>query len=118
MLIISIIYESYRTWPLLEIVPSMDNRGIEVAIMVLQAIGMGALIMAGPMLLLMFLVDMFVGLGGKVAPRLQMNGFDMLVKNLLLAILMPFYLTVLVRLMRNNIHELVSIRSFLELVAP
>jgi type III secretion protein T len=118
MLIISIIYESYRTWPLLDVVPTMDNRGIEAAIMVLEAIGIGALIMAGPLLLLMFLVDMFVGLGGKVAPRLQMNGFDMLVKNLLLAVLMPFYLTVLLRVMENNMHELVSFRSFLEMVAP
>lgn len=118
MLIVSIIYESYRTWPLLDLVPSIDSRGIEGAIMVVEAVGIGALVMSGPLLLLMFAVDTFVGLGGKVAPRLQMNGFDMLVKNIILAVLMPFYLTVLVRVMQTNVLELASIRNLLELLAP
>jgi type III secretory pathway component EscT len=96
----------------------MDNRGIEAAVMIVQTISLGALVMAGPLLLIMFLVDMFVGLGGKVAPRLQMVGFDLLVKNLLLAILMPFYLTVLIRVMQGNILELANLRGFLEMVAP
>ncbi len=117
--IIAVIYESYRTWPLLEMFPGgLDKSNLDALIFVVQAVSFGAIVMAGPMVLLMFAIDMFVGLGGKVAPRLQFNGLDMLLKNLMLALVMPFYLTVLVGLMRSHTLELNNLRDLMEKLTP
>lgn len=90
------VYESYRIWPSLEFLPRLSSDAAGLYLTLLDRIFQIALVIAGPLLIAMFLGELALALISRFAPQLNVFNLGMSVKSLVLVVLLPIYATFLV----------------------
>ena len=111
------LYESYAIWPVQNVLPRI---GLETAMSLArtldQVLGY-TLLVAGPVVILLLLVDICVMLIGRFAP--QLNAYDLapLVKNIAFMIFMVLYLTYLADYMGAELARSREVVAQLERIA-
>jgi type III secretion protein T len=109
------LYESYGLWPVQSPFPKIDREAATALMRVLDHILGYTLLVAGPVVLLLLLVDLSVMLIGRFAPQLNANDLSPVVKNVAFMIFMLLYLTYLTDYMGAELARTREVGSQLEL---
>ena len=111
-----ILYASYAAYPLEAGFPSLLGNGVAF-LNVAARIALGALVLGGPLVLVMFLSDITFLLSSKFGKSINVTHLAFPMKNLVALLALPFYSVVLVRLVKGEFTDgdgvLPLLRAFL-----
>ncbi|MEM8650987.1 MAG: flagellar biosynthetic protein FliR [Pseudomonadota bacterium] len=105
------IYSSYELWPVNSTFP-VFNAGATVLLEVLEKILLGALVLAGPMLVIMFCSDIVHLIASKFGKNIDVGHLTFSTKNLIAAIVLPLFLVVAIRLFKSELEFLRTVLGF------
>jgi type III secretion protein T len=115
-LIVQVVYDSYIFWPATSLAPSLGFETLSVLGRILSLILQIGVIVAGPAMILMFLVDIVLAFGSKAAKGIELNDFSVSLKNLVVAFALPLYGIFLVQYVRGDWRAMTAfVRGFLGL---
>ena len=97
-----ILYASYGAYPIEAGFPSLVDRGAAL-LGVLARIALGALVLGGPIILVMFLSDMTFLMSSKFGKSINVTHLAFPMKNLVALVALPFYAFVLLRLIKSEL---------------
>lgn len=97
------LYKSYLIWPVTNFAPSLSTQGAMELVSLLDHIMRTMLLVAGPVLIFLLLIDLSVMLLGRFAPQFKPNDLAPTLKNVGFAIFMVVYAVYLVEYMRSEI---------------
>ena len=87
---------SYQLWPVSELIPDITSRVASLLVFESSRLLAFALLLAGPMLLVAFMIDLGVGFLGRSAPQLNLLGISLPLKSpialFVLLLALPFLL--------------------------
>jgi type III secretion protein T len=92
-IVASIVYDSYRLWPLGTFIPTLSPGTGEVLVGLLQKLTLMAMTVAAPLAIVTVASDVLMGMVAKLAPQLHIDSLSAVLKSLLLAALIPLYAT-------------------------
>ena len=114
---VDVLYASYDAYPMTAGFPALVGNA-EAFVGLLARIVLGALVLGGPIVLVMFLSDITFLLSSKFGKSINVTHLAFPMKNLVALIALPFYSFVLVRLVREELTggegALVLMRRLLE----
>ncbi len=107
-------YRTYQLWPITETIPISNNQSVEGILSILNYITFQALVVASPLLFLLFAIDFIVLVCGKVAKGF--NGMDASysVKNLLTLCVLPVLAVVYVHTLQSKYFKDMDLLSQLQ----
>jgi len=105
------IYSSYAVWPVNSAMPEFKP-GADVLLQVLEKILLGAIVLAGPLLVIMFFSDIIHLISAKFGKQINVTHLAFSSKNLLAAMVLPLFLLVSIRLFKDEWAFLPSIVDF------
>lgn len=88
---VSGLYGSYLVWPVYQFLPALTVQGAMECLALLDRIMMTTLLVAGPVLALLLLVDISVMMLGRFASQLKMNDLSPTIKNVAFGVIMVSY---------------------------
>ena len=97
-----IIYASYAAYPIEAGFPSLLENGAAF-LRLLARIALGALVLGGPIILVMFLSDMTFLMSSKFGKSINVTHLAFPMKNLVALVALPFYSFVLIRLIKAEL---------------
>jgi type III secretion protein T len=97
----AIIYSSYTVWPVNAALPPFDP-GADAALMALEHILTGALMLAAPILLIMFISDVAHLVSSKFGKNINVTYMSFSSKTLLAALALPLFMLVATRALRDD----------------
>ncbi|MEZ5840533.1 MAG: flagellar biosynthetic protein FliR [Hyphomicrobiales bacterium] len=109
------IYASYGLWPLFELLPAFGEHGIEPLMRLVGSIAKGALIIGGPLVILMMLSDLTFLVAAKLGKQINVTFLSFSTKNVLALAFLPLFSLVLVRLVSGNLQMLGDLEKFLRM---
>jgi type III secretion protein T len=107
------IYSSYEVWPAREALPPFDV-GADVVLQIIEKVLLGAVVLAGPILVIMFFSDIVHLISAKFGKQINVTHLAFSTKNLLAAMILPLFLLVAVRFMKNELEFLFNIVNFVD----
>lgn len=114
---VDVIYASYEAYPMTAAFPALIANA-QAFVGLLGRIVLGALVLGGPIVLVMFLSDMTFLMSSKFGKSINVTHLAFPMKNLVALIALPFYSFVLVRLVKDQLTggegALVLMRRLLE----
>jgi type III secretion protein T len=102
LILLQTLFMSYQTWPIDQFFPSID---LEVASFFLQQLDLlmyTSLLLAGPLLGIMFLIDLGLGMVGRFLPQLNVFLAAMPVKSGLTFFMLALYIGFIADYLRDN----------------
>jgi type III secretion protein SpaR/YscT/HrcT len=97
LILLGVLYESFRVWPVLEVTPRFEpSLWLSAGQQVISAVMELALRVAAPFVLLMLMVELGLGLLGRYAPQFSVFFLALPLKAAVLLLLLMFYSLVLV----------------------
>lgn len=97
------LYSSYLVWPVLSFMPALTTQGALELLGLLDHIMRVMLLVAGPVLVFLLLIDISVMLLGRFAPQFKPNDLAPTIKNVGFAIFMVVYAVYLIEYMKSEI---------------
>ena len=97
-----LIYASYGAYPIGDGFPALLDRGAAF-LGLLARIALGALVLGGPIILVMFLSDMTFLMSSKFGKSINVTHLAFPMKNLVALVALPFYAAVLLRLIKGEL---------------
>lgn len=97
------LYSSYLIWPALSFMPALTTQGALELLGLLDHIMRVMLLVAGPVLIFLLLIDISVMLLGRFAPQFKPNDLAPTIKNVGFAIIMVTYAVYLTEYMKSEI---------------
>jgi len=110
-IITSTIYTSYDIWAVNARFPDF-NPGADVILQILEKILLGAVVLAGPLLVIMFISDIIHLIGAKFGKNIDVGHLAFSTKNLIALIVLPLFLVVSIRLFKDELEFLRSVPEF------
>lgn len=107
------IYASYDLWGVNSAMPAF-NPGADVILQIFEKILLGAIVLAGPLLIVMFFSDIIHLISAKFGKQINVTHLAFSSKNLLAAMVLPLFLLVGVRFIKNELAFLYDIVSFVD----
>jgi type III secretion protein T len=111
----STLYESYAIWPILEPAPRLETASGALVLHLLDRVVRVALILAFPVLLMMFLAMLTLMIIARFAPQLNVFDLSMAARNLSFFIVMPLYAAFLVEYFKSEFGGLSAVLADLRL---
>jgi type III secretion protein T len=111
----SLLFESFRLWPVASFYPSLGERLFELGTGSLSSITQLIERLAVPIVLLLVLVDLGFGLINRVVPQLNVFFFTMPIKGVLAALMIAIYLSYLIDIAGA---EMADLRGLIERLLP
>jgi len=105
-LLLGMIYDSYKLWPPMSFWPQMDLTSASLLFSQLNRMVLTALLLASPVLLVMFLAEVGLALISRFAPQLQVFFMAMPIKSALGLFVMVLYTNTLFEYGAQYIKEL------------
>ncbi|WP_439495813.1 type III secretion system export apparatus subunit SctT [Bosea sp. (in: a-proteobacteria)] len=99
------LYKSYLIWPVVNFMPSLSTQGAMELVSLLDHIMRTMLLIAGPVLIFLLLIDISVMLLGRFAPQFKPNDLAPTLKNIGFAIFMVVYAVYLMEYMKAEITQ-------------
>ncbi len=96
LLLIDAIYASYSIWPVLSWVPNLDPDGLQQALEYFQNIMLWTFILASPCIIVVFLIDLVMGLLNRFVPEINVFFLALPFKGLGVFFIMAVYMTTVV----------------------
>lgn len=89
--IVQVIYDSYQFWPATSLMPNTNIELFSLLGFSLNLLIQIGLIIAGPVLIVLFMVDLVLAFGSRAAGRIQLDDMSQGTKNVIVILLIPFY---------------------------
>ncbi len=112
-IVISTIYQSYDIWPVNTKFPSFDP-GADAILQILENILLSAVVLAGPLLVIMFLSDIIHLIGAKFGKNIDVGHLTFSTKNLIAIMILPLFLVISIRLFKDNLEFLATVPSVVQ----
>lgn len=112
--IIKVVYDSYTFWPVTQLAPNLSFDAFVLLGSILSLLIKIGLIVAGPAMIVMFIVDLVLAFGSKASRSIQLGDASPLIKNLVVALMIPVYGIFLAQYIRGDWRSMVDyVRGFL-----
>jgi type III secretion protein T len=105
-LMLGVLYDSYRLWPVLEWAPTLRNDSIPVLLGQLDQFMRLAMLYGAPVIVAMFLSELGLALVSRFVPQLQVFFLAMPIKSALALLVLILYATNLFELGRDSVSDL------------
>lgn len=112
------IYDSYGIWPVRGFLPLLSREAGGLLLSLLDTIVSTGLMLVGPVVVCLLLVDLLFGFIARAAPSLQPFYLSMTVKNLVFSLVLVLYSAFLVGYMKNGLVVFLDAKPQLEAIAP
>jgi type III secretion protein T len=112
------IYDSYGIWPVRRFLPLLSPEAGGLLLSLLDTIVRTGLMLAGPVVVCLLLVDLLFALIARAAPTLQPFYLSMTVKNLVFSLVLVLYGAFLVGYMKNGLVVFLDVKPQLEAIGP
>ena len=112
------IYDSYGIWPVRGFLPLFSREAGGLLLSLLDTIVSTGLMLVGPIVVCLLLVDLLFALIARAAPSLQPFYLSMTVKNLVFSLVLVLYGAFLVGYMKNGLVVFLDAKPQLEAIAP
>jgi type III secretion protein T len=112
------IYDSYGIWPVRRLLPLLSREAGGLLLGLLDTIMRTGLMLVGPIVVCLLLVDLLFALIARAAPSLQPFYLSMTVKNLVFSFVLVLYGAFLVGYMKNGLVVFLDAKPQLEAIAP
>ncbi|MEM7429687.1 MAG: flagellar biosynthetic protein FliR [Pseudomonadota bacterium] len=100
-IVAAMIYTSYEFWPVQASFPEFKG-GAATFLHMIEMIALGALVLAGPMVFILFISDMVHLASTKFGKQINVTHLAFSSKNLLVAALLPVFMIVVVRALKDD----------------
>jgi len=112
------IYDSYGIWPVRRFLPLLSREAGGLLLSLLDTIVSTGLMLVGPIVVCLLLVDLLFGFIARAAPSLQPFYLSMTVKNLVFSLVLVLYSAFMVGYMKNGLVVFLDVKPQLEAIAP
>ena len=112
------IYDSYGIWPVRRFLPLLSREAGGLLLSLLDTIVSTGLMLVGPVVVCLLLVDLLFALIARAAPSLQPFYLAMTVKNLVFSLVLVLYGAFLIGYMKNGLVVFLDVKPQLEAIAP
>jgi type III secretion protein T len=112
------IYDSYGIWPVRRLLPLFSREAGGLLLSLLDAMITTGLMLVGPIVVALLLVDLLFALVARAAPSLQPFYLSMTVKNFVFALMLVLYSAFLIGYMKNGLVVFLDAKPQLEAIAP
>jgi len=112
------IYDSYGIWPVRRILPLFSREAGGLLLSLLDTMVSTGLMLVGPVVVCLLLVDLLFALIARAAPSLQPFYLSMTVKNLVFSLVLVLYGAFLVGYMKNGLVVFLDAKPQLEAIGP
>jgi type III secretion protein T len=112
------IYDSYGIWPVRRFLPLLSREAGGLLLSLLDTIVSTGLMLVGPVVVCLLLVDLLFGFIAGAAPSLQPFYLSMTVKNLVFSLVLVLYIAFMVGYMKNGLVVFLDVKPQLEAIAP
>jgi type III secretion protein T len=112
------IYDSYGIWPVRRLLPLLSREAGGLLLSLLDTVMTTGLMLVGPIVVCLLLVDLLFALIARAAPSLQPFYLSMTVKNLVFSFVLVLYGAFLVGYMKNGLVVFLDAKPQLEAIAP
>jgi type III secretion protein T len=112
------IYDSYGIWPVRRILPLFSREAADLLLGLLDTIVRTGLVLVGPIVVCLLLVDLLFALIARAAPSLQPFILSMVVKNLVFSLVLVLYGAFLIGYMKNGLAVFLDAKVKLEAIGP
>lgn len=104
--LLDLLYDTYRTWPVLAPIPALDAEAGELLLNLLDALLETAIVLAIPLFGPLLITEIAMALAGKYTPQINILFLAMSVKQIVYVILLPLYFGGLVYYMQGEVRDL------------
>lgn len=101
LMLLEVLMRSYQVWPINEFIPTFRPEALKVILKQLDLLLYATLLISGPFIGIMFLIDFGLGLVGRYLPQLNIFTAAMPIKSALVFFILVIYITVIA----NYLHE-------------
>ncbi|MBO4227524.1 type III secretion system export apparatus subunit SctT [Bradyrhizobium neotropicale] len=108
------LYGSYLIWPVYRLLPSLTQQGAMEFVALLDHIMHTTLLVAGPVLALLLLIEVALMLLGRFAPQIKLNDLSPTIKNVAFGVIMLSYTVYLIEYMGAEIVHFNGVLEWLE----
>jgi type III secretion protein T len=112
-IVVDVIYATYGIWPMTEPIPRLTTDGLMAFFHFLTRLLKLAAIVAGPMLVLLAVVDLVFAISAKIGKQINVTFLSMGVKALVAVIALPPFALVLVRIVQGEVKALAAFEPLL-----
>ena len=112
------IYDSYGIWPVRRLLPLFSREAGDLLLSLLDTIVRTGLVLVGPIVVCLLLVDLLFALIARAAPSLQPFILSMVVKNLVFSLVLVLYGAFLIGYMKNGLAVFLDAKVKLEAIGP
>ena len=112
------IYDSYGIWPVRRILPLLSREAGGLLLSLLDTVVATGVMLVGPIVVCLLLVDLLFALIARAAPSLQPFYLSMTVKNLVFSLVLVLYGAFLIGYMKNGLVVFLDVKPQLEAIAP
>ena len=112
------VYDSYGIWPVHRLLPLLSREAGGLLLSLLDTVVATGLMLVGPIVVCLLLVDLLFALIARAAPSLQPFYLSMTVKNLVFSLVLVLYGAFLVGYMKNGLVVFLDAKPQLEAIAP
>ena len=112
------IYDSYGIWPVRRFLPLFNREAGDALLGLLDTIVRTGLVLVGPIVVCLLLVDLLFALIARAAPSLQPFYLSMTVKNLVFSLVLVLYGAFLIGYMKNGLAVFLDAQPRLEAIGP
>jgi type III secretion protein T len=112
------IYDSYGIWPVRRLLPLFSREAGGLLLSLLDTMLTTGLMLVGPIVVALLLVDLLFAIIARAAPSLQPFYLSMTVKNLVFAVMLVLYGVFLIGYMKNGLVVFLDIKPQLQTIAP
>jgi type III secretion protein T len=112
--VVQLMYESYKFWPINQVTPPVGGDTLLTLGKTLTLIFTIGIIVAGPALIILFIIDLILAFENKLAPGVQLSDMSNGLKNIVVGLMIPFYGIFLVQYIKGDWHIMVAfLRTYL-----
>jgi type III secretion protein T len=112
------IYDSYGIWPVRRFLPLLSREAGGLLLSLLDTIVSTGVMLVGPVVVCLLLVDLLFALIARAAPSLQPFYLSMTVKNLVFSLVLVLYGAFLIGYMKNGLVVFLDAKPQLEAIGP
>ena len=114
--IFQLLYRTYKVWPIETLLPTLRSDSAAVLFVKFEEILLLMVMVCGPLVFLMLIIEIFFGVAGRVSKRFGLDSWSSVAKNLVFLVCLPLYSLVIGRLANDEIGGIFSGFKFLHLV--
>lgn len=114
MVLLQVIYSSYVLWPVSSYFPTLNFAGVTIFLELLDSLMYIMLLLAGPLVMAMFLIEVGFSLLGRFVPQINVFLLAMPVKSAAAFLLLALYMTYLANYIESEFLQFGSVTSILD----